>query len=339
LTDLEDLSKTPETVVTEELQRWPRNEEEEKLAQTLNERRITACIPLKAGDKLLGYFLLGEKIGKHVITSTDIACLEDIGTSLALYIDNYRLSNQLKGRLEELETVYEQLQKADEFKTEIINVTSHELRTPLTILSAFTQLLLEKYSRLDEGERNEYLLHIKEACERLESVVRQFLNVSSLQQGAVVSDIQSLSLVELLNRVKAHYGVEEQNRIKIECPDDRMTVLSDDFYLSEMLKNLTENALRFGPQDESVLIRAEPKGEMVKISIEDSGDGIHIDEAEEIFNAFTRLEDLDKHHSGIGLGLYTVRLIADLLETQVKVSSAAKGGASFSFDVPAGSRD
>ena len=330
----ENIVKTEATIITEELQRWPCNKEEEKLASELSLKGIHGCVPLKVRDQVLGYFLLGPKIKKRAFSITDIKCLEDIGAHIALYIDNYRLSSQLKTRLEELEGVYEQLQLADEFKTEIINLTSHELRTPLTILNSFTQILIERYSRCSETERLQYLSHIKESCERLGSIVSQFLTVSNLQKGAAESDAKEIDLAALFKEVKNGFKAQEQARIKDDCDPADLRVFTDEYYLLEMLKNLTENALRFSPDSESVVLAGESHGGVVQILVEDSGDGIDPAEAKHIFNPFTRLEDLDRHHIGIGLGLYSVRLIADLLGTEITVKAKPDEGTSFSFQLP-----
>ena len=330
----ENIVKTEATIITEELQRWPCNKEEEKLASELSLKGIHGCVPLKVMDQVLGYFLLGPKIKKRAFSITDIKCLEDIGAHIALYVDNYRLSSQLKTRLEELEGVYEQLQLADEFKTEIINLTSHELRTPLTILGSFTEILLTQYPRSTETQRFQYLEYIKEACQRLSMIIGQFLTVSNLQRGVSRLEHEEVLVDDLFSRLKASFSKEASNRIKARIMPPGIQISSDSFYLFMMLKNLIENALRFSDEEKPIMLEAIASQDSVKICVLNFGDGIKAEEAEFIFQPFTRLEDLDRHHAGIGLGLYSVRLIADLLKTEIGVTAAPDEGTKFSFDLP-----
>ncbi len=83
-----------------------------------------------------------------------------------------------------------------------------------------------------------------------------------------------------------------------------------------------------------MIIQAKAEGEGVRISVKDFGVGISPSEVRNIFNPFDRLEETDKHQSGTGLGLYIVRLIADMLGTEIDVESQPDQGAEFSFRLP-----
>jgi signal transduction histidine kinase len=332
---LDRIRDLEESAVTEEWVRWPRSAEEKALGELLSQNGIRACIPLRTRHRVLGHFLVGEKVNRQAfLGSTDIRCLEDIGLLVGLHVDNQSLSAQLKRRVQELERVYGELKAADDFKAEIINVTSHELRTPLTILNSFTQILMERYDASSKEERLEYLEYIKDACRRLISVVSQFSTVSGLQKGTARTHPEPISVDELFREVKSSFRDRNGERVEISVQPPGMRLESDYYYLSLMLKNLIENGLRFSSDTDPVLLRAEGGAGKARLSVRDFGEGIAPEMAGKIFDPFTRLEELDKHHQGTGLGLYAVQLIASLLGTEVGVESVPDQGTTFFFELP-----
>jgi len=313
-----------------------RNEDEETLLilAEMREQGIEACLPIAGPTGKLGVLLIGEKLNRANLDPLDLDLLTQFTEQAGLFLENYLLSTYLLVQLEELLRTRSELQKADQFKTDIINVTSHELRTPLTVLNSFTQILLKRYKRCNEAQRIEYLGYVSESCQRLNTIFNQFLSVSNLQEGQIEISPQALSLSPLFNEVCDSFGPEDNSRIKIDITPSAIEVQSDHFYLSLMLKNLIENAIRFSSPEFPVVLSVEKNGNEAVISVSDSGEGIDAPEVQRIFSPFIRLENTDQHHTGTGLGLYLVRLIAELLGTSINVESQPNQGSLFRFSLP-----
>lgn len=307
---------------------------EDAFVREMRVQGFRACFPLKSPKGSVGHLLVGDKINRTAFDPIDVDFLGQFAERAGLFVENYLLSAYLLTQFEELMDTKRKLEESDRFKTDIITVTSHELRTPLTILNGFAFMLRDHYERFSEEERKQYLAYITSSCERLSSILDQFLTVSYFQKGTVQADVEPIPLQELFEEIRSAFVPEQGKRIKSEVRPFDARVLTDHSYLSLMLRNLVENALRFSPDDMPVILRAEEKGEEVRVVVKDFGKGIDSPDVETIFEPFTRLEDTDKHQVGTGLGLYIVRLIADLLKIKVEVESDPGSGTTFSFRLP-----
>ncbi|RJP26798.1 MAG: hypothetical protein C4536_15250 [Actinobacteria bacterium] len=300
----------------------------------MRSRGIIACLPVRGPGGNVGILMVGRKVKRRALDPMDVDLLHRFCERAGLFIENYLLSSYLLSMFEELSETRKRLEESDRFKTDIINVTSHELRTPLTILNGYAFMLQDHYERFAEDERRQYLTYITASCERLNAILDQFLTVSRFQAGAIRAALKPTDLLELLAEVKAGFIPEQGRRIESDAIPLGVRVLTDRSYLLLMLKNLIENAIRFSPSEMPIIIKAEEKEREVMLSIHDFGEGIAQEELQDIFQPFTRLEEIDKHQVGTGLGLYIVRLIADLLSVTVDVESEPQEGTVFRLTLP-----
>ncbi|MDY6794393.1 MAG: ATP-binding protein [Actinomycetota bacterium] len=304
------------------------------LMEEMENRGLLACLPIKGPTADLGVLLVGEKRNRMAMDPLDLDFLTQFAERAGLFIENYLLSTYLLSQFEELMDMRKQLEESDRFKTDIINVTSHEFRTPLTILNGFAFMLRDHYERFDEIERKQYLGYITNSCDRLGTILDQFLTVSYFQRGEVRTTPEPTPLRDLFEEIKSSFVPEEGQRIESEVVPGDIRVMTDRSYLVLMLKNLVDNAIRYSPQEQPVVLKAEEKGNDIFFYIRDFGQGMDSSEADNIFTPFARLEDTNKHHVGTGLGLYIVRLIADMLGTSVGVESRPHSGTTFFFKLP-----
>ncbi|MDY6794391.1 MAG: histidine kinase dimerization/phospho-acceptor domain-containing protein [Actinomycetota bacterium] len=205
---------------------------------------------------------------------TDIACLEDIGFRIALYIDNYSLSNQLMLHIRELERAQNELREANDFKADIINVTSHQLHTPLTILTCFSMILEHHYHKFDTEQRPQYLGYILDSCQRLNAITDQCLNVSKLQRDALEATLKPIRIGELFKDIQSKSPPALVLRLDCEIVQQDIEIVSDYACTNLMLTNLVGNTLRYSPDDSPVLLKAEEKSGEAVLSISDHGEGI-----------------------------------------------------------------
>jgi signal transduction histidine kinase len=111
-------------------------------------------------------------------------------------------------------------------------------------------------------------------------------------------------------------------------------IFSDSEYLSNILKNIISNALRFSPLDDPVLIYGQEEEGVYCLYIQDFGKGIPMGEGEKIFEPFVRLENVLHHTHGTGLGLYIVRILSSMLGIQVFADSCPGKGTTFKLVIP-----
>ncbi len=318
--------------ITEELQRWPKNTDDRLTAKELGSRGYTLGMDMRVRDKLVGYLLVGEKVTHAPITQTDISLLEKISERLGIFIDNYSLSAKLAAQLEHQRNLYRELHDAYKFKSEIMQVASHEFRTPITVASGFALTLKDNWERLDESEKVSFLENIVEACGRITDLTNQFLSITTLEQGDLVTQLSPFKMSRLVKKVCESLKPEEQERLIIEA-DPEMFIVSDIEHLTLILKNLVDNALRFSPADKPVIIKAWKNSICDFIQVRDFGKGIPKDMTEKVFEPFVRLERVHHHSKGIGLGLYIVRLLSSKLGIEVEIDSAEGKGTTVTLSI------
>ncbi len=306
------------------------------LRHEMREKGLVACLPIRGTLGEVGTLLVGNKARPASLDPVDLAFLRQLSDRLGIFIENYLLSAYLTAQLEEARKFQKKVEELDQFKTDIINVTSHEFRTPITILNGYALLLRDHCRDFSERQREECIQHITNACQRLTSLLNQFITISRFQRKEAAMSMQVIPVREIFDSLQANLGGEESRRLASEIEGGEISVASDRSYLMMLLKNIVDNAIRFSPPQSPVIMKAEREEGRVRISVRDFGMGMDASQVRNIFNPFDRLEDLDKHQTGTGLGLYIVRLIADLLETEIEVDTRPGEGTEFSFRLPMG---
>jgi two-component system, OmpR family, sensor histidine kinase KdpD len=214
----------------------------------------------------------------------------------------------------------EALRRSDTLKTALLRAVSHDLRSPLTAILASAGALANGELRLDDADRGELALAIREEAERLDRVVADLLDLSRLQAGAVEPHFELWSADELVGQ--ALDGVRDGERVRVELDPDAPPVRVDGPQVERVLANLIDNALKFSPPDAPVTVRVEHGATELRIHVVDRGPGIANADRATMFAPFERG---DGARGGAGLGLAIARGFTE-----------ANGGALWAQDDPTG---
>ncbi len=307
---------------------------DEAVFAEMRERGLVALIPLRGPEVIQGVLLVGEKMNRFALDPMDLEFLDRLAKRIGLFVENHLLSLHLIDRVEELSEAKRMLEESDRFKSEVINVTSHEFRIPLSVVNGFAVILRNYFPRLSEEERNEILDHIVSSCERLNSLLDKFLTVSSLRDGGASVELAPCSVEALLKEACSSLPEEARKRVHITLRGNGMEALTDPYCLGLILRNLLDNARRFSDDLSPITLTAEAGEERIVVAVRDEGEGMDPELTEVIFQPFTRLEELDRHGEGVGLGLYIVRLAADLIGAEIDVDSSPGRGTTFRIGLP-----
>lgn len=224
--------------------------------------------------------------------------------------------------------------------TFVANV-SHELRTPLSQILIFTELL--KLNRLrSDAERARALDIIDQETRRLIRLVENVLQFSRAGAPKPRAHAEALPLnltvretVDAFRPLAAARGVTLHEQI----PPDT-SVRADRSGLKQILLNLLDNAVKYGPRDQIVRIEARSVDGRTRIAVDDQGPGIPADERERIWEGHYRLRrDTGTAVTGSGLGLAVVHALAREMRGSVWVEETETGGARFVVDLPSGADD
>jgi signal transduction histidine kinase len=228
----------------------------------------------------------------------------------------------------ELAAANNQLELADRNKDDFLAAVSHELRTPLTVISGFVESLRRLRPTGDELE--DLLQPIERNVHRLDGLVADLLTLVSLDAGALVPHPEPVRLADVMAQVARELAGLPSEVVLVQVEGDPVAMV-DRGHLERMLVNLLTNADRHGEPPIEVAARQRDEG-FVELAVRDHGAGIPEDEAEVVFERFTRAPSTQAV-VGTGLGLTIVRELATLGGGGV-VYSSAQPGARFTVWMP-----
>jgi signal transduction histidine kinase len=233
-----------------------------------------------------------------------------------------------------------QLRRGDELarlRSDFVASVSHELRTPLAQIRMFTETLLLGRVR-SEDERDRSLEILDQEVRRLTHLVDNLLYVARGERdgfrlrpeetdfGALAREaIEGFAPLAAARRVALAPRIEEGVRVRV----DRSA-------MRQVLLNLLDNAVKYGPPGAAVAVSVEAIGDVARLSVEDRGPGVPPGERERIWERFARLDrDVESAIAGSGIGLAIVRELVTSSGGSCRVEDAAGGGARFVVELPA----
>jgi len=226
----------------------------------------------------------------------------------------------------------------EQLKSDMISLMSHELRTPLTSISGFAELLCAEEGLPDQAK--EFVTIIGNESQRLSRMINTFLAVTQLER----KDKQEVLKIPLrLNDVVREtimslQPIAKKKRIRmIEQPAQRLPpVAADKSLITQALKNLVNNAIKYSPERTTVTISTALEAEAVRVSVEDRGFGIPPESRDRVWEKFYRVvrEGQEKDEESTGLGLSFVREVIEQHGGNVDVESEEGRGSKFSFTLP-----
>jgi signal transduction histidine kinase len=222
-------------------------------------------------------------------------------------------------------------------RAEFVASVSHELRTPLTQVRMFAETLLLDRVRSPE-ERQRALEIVDKEARRLAHLVENLLVFSRAERGVVPLAAERRDLAPLVQETADTFrpllsgtGVSLEAR----CTEGVRAAVDADAF-RQVLLNLLDNAVKYGPRGQTVRLLAEPHAGGARVAVEDQGPGVPARERERVFERFHRLDrDRLGPAAGTGIGLAVVRDLVERHGGSCRVEDAAGGGARFVVELPA----
>ncbi|MGD2123588.1 MAG: HAMP domain-containing sensor histidine kinase [Gemmatimonadota bacterium] len=222
-------------------------------------------------------------------------------------------------------------------RTDFVSSVSHQLRTPLAQIRMFGETLLLGRVRSEEEEQRSLEIIVKEA-QRLTHQVDNVLHFSRAQRGEIALSLQEAHLAPLVSEVLESFcPLAEAQDCRVESSlDETLKAWVDPGAFRQILLNLLENAVKYGPSNQIVDVRLRKgPGGIVQLLVEDEGEGIPADQRAEVFSPYSRLErDRDSGVAGSGIGLAVVKELAQRQGASVRVEDSVSGGARFIVAFP-----
>jgi signal transduction histidine kinase len=227
------------------------------------------------------------------------------------------------------------LRRFDELKNDLVATVAHEFRTPLTSLRMAIHLCAEGVVGPVTEKQADLLYAAREDCERLQGIVDDLLDLSRIQAGRLMLNLQRVPAAVLVEQAQgAHRVAAEDRGVKLaqEIAPEAEEVEVDSDRVQLVLSNLVANAVRHTPAEGAVTVRVGRQGARVRFEVKDTGEGIPLEEQARIFEKFYRAPGAPA--GGAGLGLSIARDIVQAHGGEIGVVSEPGQGSTFWFTLP-----
>jgi len=239
----------------------------------------------------------------------------------------------------ELDDRADHLRAAAELKSRFHSNMTHEFRTPVLSIMGLCDLL-EKRRRTEGLEPDAELRYIRDSAEHLSGLVNDLLDLAKADAGKWAVNDEPLEISQLFGTLRGLLRPllpGERVTLTFDEPVNLPIVITDGARVSQILRNLISNALKFTDRGEiRVTARvAADDPESIDFAVSDTGTGIDPSDHERIFEEFVQLDDrAERRERGTGLGLPLSRRLAQLLGGSLTVRSQRHAGATFTLRLP-----
>ena len=284
-------------------------------------------VPLKIRERKIGVLeVLNKKDG--VFSKDDATVLGVVASHAAVAIHNAQLVQALK-------QAYDDVSKADELKSNFLALASHELRTPLGIIIGYASFLREEA----DGDASGHAEQVLGAALKMRALLEDMNNLTMLEADASTILPRNTVVQELLEKTARE--LQEMAKVKgqiihFNFPTEPLRCLLDAKKLSASVSNLLHNAVRFSPEDGTIILGVKREGDELICWVEDHGIGIASDQLENVFEKFYQVESPNvRHYGGMGIGLTIAQGLIEAQGGKLWAESAGEGkGATFKISLP-----
>lgn len=228
-------------------------------------------------------------------------------------------------------------ERAESMRRRFVADVSHELRTPIASIAAAAETLADRDTEKAEAAR--LVEMIERQADRMRELIGDLMDLAQIESGGVQLQEEDISLPALLEEIAEDLGgaaAANGIALRIEAGDS-VFLHADRRRLAQILRNLTDNAIKFSPSGGTVRLRSGRDGEGPFVSVSDEGLGIPRAEREKIFQRFYQVDrSRSKSRPGSGLGLAIVKHLVQLQAGQISVQSEPGLGSTFRVSFPRG---
>jgi two-component system sensor histidine kinase/response regulator len=314
--------------------------------------RAYMTIPIWQGDQLWGLLSAYQNSAPRQWEDAEIGIVVHIAAQMGVALQQAELFAQVQRQAEELREAKERADAANKAKGEFLANMSHELRTPLNAILGFTQLLGRTPPNAPENQ--EYLDIILHSGEHLLELINDVLEMSKIDEGRVTLNQSCFDLYRLLNSLEEMFRLKADSK-GLELRFNRTAqvpqfIQADEGKLRQILINLLSNAIKFtqagsvrlcvatvigllGRDKSSQTMTSSAEQVTLYFEIEDTGQGIPVEEIDTVFDPFVQAQSGQQVQQGTGLGLTISRRFVQMMGGDITVSSILGQGSTFRFDI------
>jgi hypothetical protein len=217
---------------------------------------------------------------------------------------------------------------------ELLSTISYELRTPLAMVQSHIESLLRRSDNLTEIQIENLKTSLEET-QRITRLLKELLDLTRLETGALHLHMEVLSLNSFLENMGSMASLLGPNPVEVEVPKEQLQAMVDRDRLKQVLLNLLTNAIRYSPPKAPIVLRLIRSADTAVLQVQDQGIGIPEDKLEQIFDRFYSVSEArSRQHGGFGLGLAITKALVESMRGRITVESEVNVGSTFSIILP-----
>lgn len=278
------------------------------------------------------YYVIGKETYLKVIYQPLFGLSKQITELVVIAID---ISEEVKAKNNMAEVL--------KLQEELFTNVAHELKTPLNLIFS-TDQLIEYYLENNLLEVNKEKIRkgidvIKQNCYRLTKLINNIVDLSKIESGFLKLNLSNENIVQIAEDIVqsiSDYVKRRKLNIIFDTNTEDKTIACDCDKIERVILNLISNVIKFTNTDGSIYINIFDKGDIVEISVKDTGIGIDKKNQENIFERFRQVDkSLSRNTEGSGIGLSLVKSIVEMHKGKISVESEAGKGSTFTVELPA----
>ena len=285
-------------------------------------------LPLRTESGRIGVIGVDRVNGSEPLTAEERRLLDALADQAAVAIERISLAGVLaEARL---------VAKTEQLRAALLTSISHDLRTPLASIVGIASSLRMFSETYDAAQREELLATLQGEAARLDRFVRNLLDMTRLESGAVEAKRELVDVGEIAGVALARAGdVLAGHQVEVEIAPDLPMLRLDAVLFEQALFNLLDNAAKYAPPGSRIELRVRHEAESVAIEVLDEGPGFPPDDLERVFDKFYRVQAQDSRRAGTGLGLAICRGFVEVQGGRVSAANRAdRRGAVLNIRLP-----
>lgn len=237
----------------------------------------------------------------------------------------------------EIQNSYEQLQKQESMRDQLVHMIVHDMRSPLQGIFMGAEMIESELRQSGNNALADDVGPLLEAGRNLKDMISTLLDISRMEAGSMPVDLQDCDLRSIIDRALESLGaLAREAPLHYAPPAEPVPVHCDAEITRRMVQNLVANAIQHTGNDRRILISIQKVQDAVTLLVRDSGPGIPPEDHQRIFEKFAIATDKGKRkQGGTGLGLSFCKLAAEAQKGEIGVESEIGKGSTFWFTLPA----